>query len=195
MSLLSSAHQVCLSLSPYSDGVIRWSGLLARVVVGGVWVYAGALKLPHPEASVTAVRAYQILPTGTAETVAHVLPMLEVVVGSCLVVGLLVRFSGALSALMQAAFIAGIASVWARGIAIDCGCFGGGGADPDAFGKYPWEIARDAGLLALSFLLVWRPRTPVAVDNLLLPSRAGEEPELELTPQLTRGTEDVEARP
>lgn len=191
MSLLSSAHQVRLSLSLYIDAVIRWFGLLARVVVGGVWVYAGALKLPHPEASVTAVRAYQILPTDTAETVAHVLPMLEVVVGGCLLVGLLVRFSGGVSALMQAAFIAGIASVWARGIAIDCGCFGGGGADPDAFGKYPWEIARDTGLLALSLLLVWRPRTPVAVDNLLFPSRAGELPE----PDMTRGTEDVEARP
>jgi uncharacterized membrane protein YphA (DoxX/SURF4 family) len=170
--------------------VIRWFGLLARIVVGGVWLYAGALKLPHPEASVTAVRAYQILPAGTAETVAHVLPMLEVVVGGCLVLGLLVRASGALSALMQAAFIAGIVSVWARGIAIDCGCFGGGGADPDAFGKYPWEIARDTVLLALSLLLVWRPTTAVAVDNLLFPSRAAGHPEEEMT----RGTDDVEAR-
>ena len=190
MSLLSGAHQVRLSLSLYIDRVIRWFGLLARVVVGAVWLYAGALKLPHPEASVTAVRAYQILPADTAETVAHVLPMLEVVVGGCLVLGLLVRVAGGLSALMQAAFIAGIVSVWARGIAIDCGCFGGGGADPDAFGKYPWEIARDTGLLALSLLLAWRPRTPAAVDNLLFPVGAVEQPE----EVLTRGTDDVEAR-
>jgi uncharacterized membrane protein YphA (DoxX/SURF4 family) len=150
--------------------VLRWIGVLARVVVGGVWVYAGALKLPHPDTSVTAVRAYQILPTGVAETVGHLLPMVEVVVGGCVLLGLLVRFTGVLSALMQAAFIVGIVSVWSRGIAIDCGCFGGGGADPDAVSKYPWEIARDSGLLALSLLLVWRPRTPVAVDNLLFPT-------------------------
>lgn len=171
--------------------MLRWFGLLARLVVGGVWLYAGALKLPHPETSVTAVRSYQLLPTGTAETIGHVLPMLEIVVGGCLVVGLLTRFAGGLSAVMQAAFVVGIVSVWSRGIAIDCGCFGGGGADPDAFGKYPWEIARDGGLALLSLLLVWRPRTPIAVDNLLFPQRGDEH---DPYPEPTRGTEDVEAR-
>jgi uncharacterized membrane protein YphA (DoxX/SURF4 family) len=157
--------------------MMRWVGVLARLVVGGVWLYAGALKLPHPDTSVTAVRAYQLLPTGLAETVGHVLPMLEIVVGGCLVLGLLLRFSGAVSALLLVAFIIGIISVWSRGIEINCGCFGNGGADPDATSKYPWEIARDAGLLALSLLLVWRPRTPLAVDNLLFPYPEEAEPE------------------
>jgi uncharacterized membrane protein YphA (DoxX/SURF4 family) len=169
----------------------RWVGVLARLLVGGVWLYAGALKLPHPDTSVSAVRAYQLLPTGLADTVGHVLPMLEIVVGGCLVLGLLVRFTGALSALMQLAFIIGIVSVWSRGIAINCGCFGNGGADPDAFNKYPWEIARDTGLLALSLLLVWRPRTPLAVDGLLFrPFPAEPAPE----PEPTRGRRDVEAK-
>src|SRR5881397_774621 len=115
--------------------MVRWVGVAARLVVGGVWLYAGMLKLPHPETSVSAVRSYQLLSPGLAETVGHVLPMLEIVVGGCLVLGLLVRFTSALSVLMFVAFIVGIVSVWNRGIAIDCGCFGGGGADPDAFGK------------------------------------------------------------
>jgi uncharacterized membrane protein YphA (DoxX/SURF4 family) len=169
----------------------RWLGVLARLVVGGVWLYAGAQKLPHPDTSVSAVRAYQLLPTGLADTVGHVLPMLEIVVGGCLVLGLLVRFTGAVSALLQLAFIIGIISVWSRGIAINCGCFGNGGADPDAFSKYPWEIARDTGLLALSLLLVWRPRTPFAVDSLLfrpLPAESAPEPEP------TGGRRDVEAK-
>lgn len=165
--------------------MMRWLGVIARLVVGGVWVYAGLLKLPHPDTSVTAVRSYQLLPTGLADTVGHLLPMLEIVVGGCLVAGLLTRFAGSLSALLQAAFIVGIISVWSRGIAIDCGCFGNGGADPDAFGKYPWEIVRDAGLLALSLLLVWRPRTPFAVDNVLFPSTQ---------PQTPAEEADVEAR-
>lgn len=170
---------------------MRWVGVLARLVVGGVWLYAGALKLPHPDTSVTAVRSYQLLPTGTAEVVGHVLPMLEIVLGACLVLGLLVRFSGAVSALLLVAFVIGIVSVWSRGIAIDCGCFGDGGADPDAFSKYPWEIARDVGLLALSLLLVWRPRTPAAVDNLLFPPVPADP-----TPQTdpTRGMGNVEAK-
>jgi uncharacterized membrane protein YphA (DoxX/SURF4 family) len=160
----------------------RWVGVVARLVVGGVWLYAGWQKLPHPDTSVSAVRSYQLLPTDLAETVGHVLPMLEIVVGACLVAGLLVRFAGVVSVLLLVAFIIGIISVWNRGIAIDCGCFGDGGADPDAFGKYPWEIARDTGLLALSLLLAWRPRTPVAVDNLLFPAtQADHTPEPDLT--------------
>lgn len=149
--------------------MIRWLGVLARLVLGGVWLWAGLAKLPHPNASVSAVRAYQLIPTGLAETVGRVLPMLEVVVGTCLVLGLLVRFTGAVSGLMLVAFIIGMVSVWSRGLEIDCGCFGSGGPDPNASDKYPWEIARDVGLLALSLFLVWRPRTPVAADNLLFP--------------------------
>ncbi len=151
--------------------MLRWAGLTARLVVGGVWIWAGALKLPDPGASVTAVRAYQLLPLSVADAVGRLLPMLEVVVGVCLVLGLLTRLSAAVSAVLQVAFIVGIASVWARGIAISCGCFGTGGPDPDAFSKYPWEIARDVGLLALSLLLVWLRRTPYALDNVLFPER------------------------
>ncbi len=152
-----------------SPGTLSWGGLVARLVVGGVWIWAGSIKLPDPEASVTAVRAYQLLPPSLADGVGRVLPMLEVVVGAALVLGLLARFVGVLSALMQLAFIIGIVSVWTRGIAINCGCFGDGGPDPDAFGKYPWEIARDTGLLLLSLLVVWLRRTPLALDNLLFP--------------------------
>jgi len=148
----------------------RWTGLLARLIVGGVWVWAGWLKLPHPEASVSSVRAYQLLPTGLAETVGHVLPMVEIVVGFCLITGLLTRGAGLLSAVLLLAFVIGIVSVWSRGIEINCGCFGDGGADPDAFSKYPWEIARDVGLMALSLYLVVRPRTAFALDAWLFGS-------------------------
>lgn len=169
--------------------MMRWVGVVARLVVGGVWLYAGALKLPHPDTSVSAVRAYQLLPTGLAETVGHVLPMLEIVVGGCLVLGLLLRFTGVVSALLLVAFIIGIVSVWSRGIEINCGCFGDGGADANATSKYPWEIARDTGLLALSLLLVWRPRTPFAVDNALFPPMS-QDPE----PDRATGMDDVEAK-
>jgi len=150
--------------------MFRWTGLLARLLVGGVWVYAGALKVGDPAASVSAVRAYQLLPTGVAEVVGRTLPMLEIVVGTCLILGVLTRFNAVVSALLQIAFVIGIASVWSRGIEIDCGCFGDGGPDPDAMSKYPWEITRDLGLLAISLFLVLKPRTAYAVDSLLFPS-------------------------
>ena len=153
----------------------EWLGTVARLVTGGVWLWAGLVKLPHPEESVLAVRAYELLPGGLATTVGHLLPPLEIAVGVLLVLGLLTRFAGALSAVLFVAFIIGIASVWARGIDIDCGCFGGGGADPDAASNYPWEIARDVALLAASLFVAWLPSTRLALDNLLF--RRTPEPE------------------
>ena len=143
----------------------EWFGTLARLVVGGVWLAAGLLKVTDGAASVRAVRAYDLLPESVVPTVGHALPALEIVVGLALVVGALVRGVAVVSALLQVAFIIGISSAWARGLQIDCGCFGDGGFDADAAAKYPWEIARDVGLFLLSLWLVWRPRTRLALDT------------------------------
>lgn len=147
--------------------MLEWVGLVARLVVGVVWVVAGALKLPDPAASVRAVRAYDLLPEAIVPTVGHVLPLVEVVVGVALVVGVLTRLMAVLSALLFVAFIVGIAAAWSRGLQIECGCFGGGGYSAGATDDYPWEIARDAALLLASVFLVWRSRTRLALDNLL----------------------------
>ena len=142
-------------------------GLLARLVTGGVWIAAGLAKLPDPAASVRAVRAYQLLPEGIVPAVGHLLPVVEIAVGVALVIGLLTRGVAVVSFLMFVAFVIGIASVWARGLSIECGCFGGGGYAKGASSAYPWEIARDAGLALLSLWLVVRPRSPLSLDALL----------------------------
>jgi uncharacterized membrane protein YphA (DoxX/SURF4 family) len=160
--------------------VKEWVGLLLRLVVGGVWIFAAAIKLPDPAQSVAAVRAYDLLPESVVPTVGHLLPVLEVVLGTLLVLGLLTRGAAVVSALLLVAFIIGIASVWARGLSIECGCFGGGGAKEGAESAYPWEIARDAGLLVLSVFLVWLRRSRLAVDAFLFPTYDDEpEPETE----------------
>jgi uncharacterized membrane protein YphA (DoxX/SURF4 family) len=152
-------------------GRAGWFGLAARLVVGGVWIVAGVLKLPDPEANVRSVRAYQLLPEAVVPLVGHALPVLEILVGACLVLGLLTRLSGAVSALMLVAFVVGISAAWARGLQIECGCFGGGASPTaDATAAYPWDIARDVGLLLLSLWLVRRPATPWAADGRLLPA-------------------------
>ncbi len=149
--------------------VLPWAGLLARLVVGGVWIAAGSLKLPDPAASVRAVRAYRLLPEATVHAVGYGLPALEIVIGLLLVVGLGTRIVATISAVLLTLFIFGISSAWARGLQIDCGCFGGGGYAADATSKYPTEIARDVGLLLGSLLLVVFPRTKASLDGWLLP--------------------------
>jgi uncharacterized membrane protein YphA (DoxX/SURF4 family) len=168
---------------PGGPRVLGWLGFGTRLVIGGVWIYAGAVKLPDPAQSVEAVRAYQLLPGDTASTVGQLLPVIEVVVGVCLVLGLFTRAFAVLSASLFVLFIAGVASVWIRGIDIDCGCFGGGGYDPDASSAYPWEIARDIGLLLLSVLLARARSTRLALDSVLF--RREPEPEPAIGPERT----------
>ncbi|MFC5727870.1 MULTISPECIES: MauE/DoxX family redox-associated membrane protein [Nocardioides] len=156
------------------NGALAWVGLLARLVTGGVWILAGGLKITEPQASIAAVRAYELLPSSAAEVVGLALPAIEVVVGLALVVGVFTRAAATVSVLLFSAFIVGIASVWARGIEIDCGCFGGGGAEAGASSDYPWEIARDAALLAASLLVVLVRRTRFALDSVLFDHRPGD---------------------
>ena len=155
-------------------GIAPWIGTAARLLTGGVWVVAGALKLPDLDSSVRAVRAYEILPEAIVPLVGTMLPILEVVIGLALIVGLVTRFSAVVSTLLFLAFVIGIASVWARGIEIDCGCFGGGGPKEGAMEEYPVKIAQDIGLMLASAWLVWRPRTRLALDNVLFGSREPE---------------------
>lgn len=152
-----------------------WLSVVARLVVGIIWIVAGALKLSDTDASVRAVQAYQILPDSTVTAVGRGLPALEVIVGVLLVAGLGLRIVGAISALMQVAFIIGLSAAWARNIPLDCGCFGGGGLDAKASTAHPWDITRDIGLFLLSaFIAIW-PRSRVSLDAVLLPPLDDEE--------------------
>ncbi len=159
-------------------GVRAWLGLVARLVTGGVWIVAGLAKLPDPAASVRAVRAYRLLPETIVPTVGHLLPVVEIVVGVALVLGLLTRGAATVSLLLFVAFIIGIASVWARGLSIDCGCFGGGGYEKGASSAYPWEIARDLGLALLSLWLALRPHTRLALDTPLFGQQGSRRTEM-----------------
>jgi uncharacterized membrane protein YphA (DoxX/SURF4 family) len=145
-----------------------WAGLGMRLLVGGVWLVAGVLKLPDPAESVRAVRAYRLLPEVIVPAVGYGLPVLEVAIGLLLLLGLGTRVAAFVSAVLFLLFVIGIGAAWARGLQIDCGCFGGGGFDADATEQYPWEIVRDVALLVVSAALVVRPRTALAVDNRLL---------------------------
>ncbi len=142
-------------------------GTLLRVVVALVLLVAGALKVTNLGQSALAVRAYQLLPYDLAGVVGYALPVVEILVGGLLLVGLFTRACAIVSALLMAAFVIGIASAWARGLSIDCGCFGGGGQIGAEQTAYPLELTRDAALLLAASWVAWRPRTAYALDGRL----------------------------
>ena len=145
-----------------------WAALAGRLVLGGVWLVAGALKLPDPAAGVRAVRAYQLLPEAAVPAVGYGLPVVEVLLGLLLILGVTVRACAVGSALLLLAFMGGIGAAWARGLQIDCGCFGGGGRVADGGTRYVQELLRDSGLLAVSALLAARPRSRLSLSGAVL---------------------------
>jgi uncharacterized membrane protein YphA (DoxX/SURF4 family) len=157
-----------------------WVSLVARLVLGAVMLVAGALKVTDPVSATQAVRAYELLPSALDSPVGLILPFLEIAIGLLLIVGFGVRPAALAAGVFMVVFIAAVSSAWARGLAIDCGCFGGGG-DLQATQNttYASEIARDTGLLIVAGLLAWRPAGRFSVDNWIAgpagPGARGEE--------------------
>jgi len=147
----------------------RWLTTAARLVLGAVLVAAGALKISDPSDAVRAVQAYRLLPYDLTHVVGYGLPLLEILVGLLLLLGLFTRPAAIVGGVLMVVFIAGIVSVWVRGLSIDCGCFGGGGAIGAAGrnGRYATEVARDFGLLALAAWTTVFPASALSVDGWL----------------------------
>jgi uncharacterized membrane protein YphA (DoxX/SURF4 family) len=145
--------------------VLSWIGTLARLVLGGVFLVAGALKVGDPDASVRAVQAYRLLPTGVAEVVGYTLPAVEIGLGLLLLLGLMTRVAAVVALVLLVAFVIGVSSAWARGLSIDCGCFGGGGEVAPGATRYVEELVRDAGLILAAAFLIVRPHTRLALDR------------------------------
>ena len=94
------------------------------------------------------------------------LPFVELALAALLLLGIATRVSAAVGSGLLIAFMIGIASVWSRGIQIDCGCFGGGGPAHAGAAQYLSELARDVVLLGLAIGLVVHPTSRLALLDL-----------------------------
>ena len=142
-----------------SERVRDWIGTAARLGLAAVFLVSGILKAVDPDTTYVAVRAYDVLPKPGVALVAAVLPWAEIALGLVLLAGLATRLAAALGAALLLVFVAGVTQAWARGLSIDCGCFGGGGAVEPGATSYGSELLRDAGFLLMAAWLVARPKT------------------------------------
>lgn len=95
---------------------------ILEIILGGLFVYAGFLKLLHPYEFAEAVLAYQLLPVALVGTAAAVLPWLETAAGLFLVLGLKRRSCLLILGLLGGVFLLIMLITAARGLKIDCGC-------------------------------------------------------------------------
>ena len=142
-----------------------WLSLIFRLSLGTVLLVAGYLKAINLQKSAMAVRAYEMLPVSVANLFGHVLPWFEIAIGALLIIGAAVKISAALGGFTMLMFIVAISQAWARGLSIDCGCFGGGGTVAPDQTKYLEEILRDFGLMLMAFFLYRFPKGRFGLDK------------------------------
>ena len=144
-----------------------WIGMVFRLILAAVLIYAGVAKVFEPDGARNAILAYRIFDANIASVLGWALPIGEIIIGLLLLVGLFVRWAGLATALLMIGFVVGIASVWMRGYNIDCGCFGGGG-DITGEGKnwrYLSEILRDLLFTGMGVWLIAWPMTALGLER------------------------------
>lgn len=136
-------------------------GLLGRLVVGAVLVYAGAGKAAGPsEEFALVISYYRLLPRDMVMTTAALLPWVEVLVGWALLLGAFTRVAAGAAGALFGFFLLALTSVLARGIELpNCGCFG----DALHF-TIPQALLFDAVMLALCGL-AWHRGDALSLDK------------------------------
>ncbi|MEU0579074.1 MauE/DoxX family redox-associated membrane protein [Streptomyces griseoincarnatus] len=152
--------------------VRTWAGTAARIVLAAVLGYAGWVKVQDLTGAGRTVALYQLVPDESAQLVGAAVAFVELALALLLLAGLATRAVAAVTALLMVTYIAAIASVWARGMSIDCGCFSSGGTlTGGAERGYAVDIARDLAFLGAAAFLITRPRTRYALDRWVLETK------------------------
>lgn len=126
----------------------RFGLIAARWILGGVFVYAGAVKAFDPPGFAGQVAAYKLLPYSGNLLVAATLPYVELLVGILLLIERKVRPATLILLALNLAFLVLLGWAWGTGLQIDCGCFRPGESTSPRS-----AFLRDLPLLALTLWL------------------------------------------
>ncbi len=141
-----------------------WLVLPLRLLLGGLFVFAGVMKVQDTQNFAFAVQGFKILPEHLVVLAAFVLPWLEMVAGGMLLLGLWTRASAGVIGLMTLGFLGGIISVIVRGMDVKCSCFGKF-EFPCAGAIGYCHVVRNAVMIAMAGVIVlWGPG-PLAIDR------------------------------
>lgn len=101
----------------------RAASLMLRILLGGLFVWAGMSKLQSPLQTLASVYSYQIvLPDWLATGIALTLPWMEILVGLAVMCGAWMPIAMGWMAVLLIAFTALTTQAWWRELPIDCGC-------------------------------------------------------------------------
>ena len=137
--------------------LLKAAYVIARLGLGGVFIFAGVLKIIDPAGFALNVANFRLAPHEWINLIAITLPWIEVLAGVLLIAGIWPQASALVIGGMTVVFLGAIGSAVARGLDIECGCFGTVSAKRVGL----MSLVFDAVLLAAAIWLVLRPR----IDN------------------------------
>lgn len=147
--------------------------LILRVLVGGAFVFAGTLKMADPQKFALDVSHYRLMPQELIHLVAIVIPGIEVVAGLAVLAGIRLKAAALVITGLTVVFSGVLVSALARGLNIECGCFGTVG------GKHIGlvNLVIDLTLFCLAALLARRADrwTPLLDETSSIPPARGHE--------------------
>jgi uncharacterized membrane protein YphA (DoxX/SURF4 family) len=151
----------------------RLTALLLRCALGIIFLYAAWVKLSQPwELFAMGIDSYGLLPLQWVEFVARTLPWFEAAIGVFLITGVFLRSAAVATTLLLGVFFSLMVRAYAKGMQINCGCFGPGEV-------ISWKtLLRDGSMLAAALALAWmsiraKGRTGFSLPGLLASWQAG----------------------
>jgi len=127
--------------------------LVFRLVLGGLFVYAGAVKALDPLDFAQDIRNYRLVGQSLSFIAAVVLPWLEILAGAFLIAGTWKRGAALTISGLLVFFIFLTLVTMLRGIDVDCGCFG------SLSRKSGWGVVlEDLGMLYLGLCILFSPK-------------------------------------
>jgi len=140
--------------------------LALRVVLGGVFIYAGATKIVDVDGFAMAIDGYGLVSWRMANLLARTLPVIEIVTG----LGLILDVRGALGMIVAQllGFVSVLVYAISMGLDVDCGCFGPNDPGAGESGGL-WEtLIRDMLMIAACLFIYWQRRLAGFIPRSLL---------------------------
>lgn len=130
---------------------------LVAILIGGLFVYAGIVKVIDPVEFARDIDNYKMLPWSSSVWIALYLPWLEILCGLALSTRVLYRGSVFMVTGLMSLFIVASIVAKARGLDVSCGCFG----HASTYLSFSWHLALDFLLLG-GLLFLWKRPLPAA---------------------------------
>lgn len=130
-----------------------WLTVRCQIALGAIFVIAALPKLMDPPGFAKAIHAYKLFPAWGIHPAALVLPWLELIAGTLLLLGLWVRTATLWITALLVAFIVALSINLARHQPVDCGCFSTQEkvkTEAERLNDMRWVILRDLGMLLLA---------------------------------------------